>query len=481
MKKNGIIALGCLLLMFAFAPLQAQHRMNVKPWDNGRLKVSENGRYLVHENGTPFFWLGDTGWLLTSRLQREEADFYLKDRAAKGFNVIQVSVFHYFPQYNIYGECATPNGYDFKKIDKAGYYGYWNHVDYIVEAAAKRGMYIAMVCTWGSEVVRNGHMNAEEAAKYGRFLAERYKDCPNIIWLIGGDVSPEPQMDVWHSLARSIKSIDNNHLMTYHPIGRTCSDQWFHDAEWLDFNMFQSGHRRYGQHFGEIRNYPIAHDTEEDNWQYVERAYAKTPVKPVIDGEPSYEAIPKGLRSGDEPYWNAAEIRRYAYWSVFSGSFGHTYGHNSVMQFYIPSIIPSFFPTEPWWEGLQAPGAAQMQYLKRLMTSFPFTEGMPDQSMIVGDAGSKHDRLAAIRGKDYAMVYTYTNRSMEVDLGKISGAEKEAFWFSPADASLNHIGRVQGNGKQLFTPQGGYCAGNDKVLVLFDASAKYIAPEQKSL
>jgi hypothetical protein len=27
-------------------------------------------------------------------------------------------------------------------------------------------------------------------------------------------------------------------------------------------------------------------------------------------------------------------VRRYAYWSVFAGSCGHTYGHNAIMQFY---------------------------------------------------------------------------------------------------------------------------------------------------
>jgi hypothetical protein len=33
--------------------------------------------------------LGDTAWELFHRLTREEADLYLKDRAAKGFTVIQ--------------------------------------------------------------------------------------------------------------------------------------------------------------------------------------------------------------------------------------------------------------------------------------------------------------------------------------------------------------------------------------------------------
>ena len=47
------------------------------------------GRYLVTERGEPFFYLGDTAWELFHRLTREEAELYLKDRAAKGFTVIQ--------------------------------------------------------------------------------------------------------------------------------------------------------------------------------------------------------------------------------------------------------------------------------------------------------------------------------------------------------------------------------------------------------
>ena len=54
-----------------------------------RLKVSENHRFLVTENGKPFFYLGDTAWELFHRLNREEADRYLADRAKKGFTVIQ--------------------------------------------------------------------------------------------------------------------------------------------------------------------------------------------------------------------------------------------------------------------------------------------------------------------------------------------------------------------------------------------------------
>jgi len=41
-----------------------------------QLKVSENHRFLMDSEGKPFFWLGDTGWLLFSKLTREEAEKY---------------------------------------------------------------------------------------------------------------------------------------------------------------------------------------------------------------------------------------------------------------------------------------------------------------------------------------------------------------------------------------------------------------------
>src|SRR4029077_942316 len=56
------------------------------------LKVSPNGRYFVDQDGKPFFYLADTCWLLFQRLGHDELDEYLRDRAAKGFTVVQAYV-----------------------------------------------------------------------------------------------------------------------------------------------------------------------------------------------------------------------------------------------------------------------------------------------------------------------------------------------------------------------------------------------------
>jgi hypothetical protein len=46
-----------------------------------------------------------------------------------------------------------------------------------------------------------------------------------------------------------------------HPFGRTQSSGWFHQENWLDFNMFQSGHRDYAQ---DINQADLRYG--EDNW-----------------------------------------------------------------------------------------------------------------------------------------------------------------------------------------------------------------------
>ncbi|MBN2183361.1 MAG: glycoside hydrolase family 140 protein [Sedimentisphaerales bacterium] len=452
-----------------------------KPWDNGRLVVSENHRFLQHENGKPFFWLGDTGWLLFSKLDRDEARTYLENRRQKGFNVIQVMVLHGIPQFNIYRDSALTNNNPAEPLTTPGNspeieeeYDYWDHVDYIVETAAQKGIYIAMVPTWGSNVRRRrSPFTVERAQAYGKWLAERYRNKTNIIWINGGDTRGDQNTEIWRALGTTLHEEDINHLMTFHPFGRTQSSMWFHNDEWLDFNMFQSGHRRYDQiEPGD----DIATWKGEDNWKYVLEDYAKTPPKPTIDGEPSYENIPQGLHDPKEPFWKAKDARRYAYWSVFAGSFGHTYGNGAVMGMRKPDPRRVSYGVQSYWyEGINDPGAGQMLYLKNLILSRPFFERVYDSSIII-DNGEKYDFVIATRGKSYALIYTYTGRDFEVALGKITGKDIIAHWYNPRDGKSQLLGKFDNKGTETFDPPGEKAEGNDWVLILDDASKQYSLP-----
>lgn len=447
------------------------------PWKNGNLTVSGEGRYL--KNGTtPFFWLGDTGWLMPERLDRDEVEYYLEQCRQRGYNVVQVQTMNNIPSINHYGQSSLPDGFNFKNIYKKGVYGYWDHMDYIIKTAAQKGIYIGMTCVWGSPVKR-GEMNVEQAKTYGNFLAERYKNFPNIIWMIGGDIRGDQNTAEWEALATAIKKIDKNHLMTFHPRGRTTSATWFNKATWLDFNMFQSGHRRYGQRNGD-GDYPIKENTEEDNWRFVQTSMAEKPMKPVIDGEPIYEDIPQGLHDVNETRWKDYDVRRYAYWAVFAGAFGHTYGHNSIMQFIRPGVGAAFGAKKPWYDALNDPGYNQMKYLKNLMLTFPFFERIPDQSIIKGKNGERYDRMIATRGRDYLLVYNYTGSPMQIDCSLISGEKKNAWWYSTKDGKLTYLGEYK-NGTHTFQPDCGYNSGNDHVLIMTDTQTHYVEPFWKNL
>ena len=139
-------------------------------WKNGRLKVSDNQRYLQFENGRPFFWLGDTGWLMPEKLDRSKVGYYLSKCRRAGYNVVQVQVLNDVPSVNCYGQLSNPFGWDMSKADPEGVYSYWDHMDYIIDTAARNGIFIGMVTIWGSQV-KNGNINEDQAKAYGRFLS----------------------------------------------------------------------------------------------------------------------------------------------------------------------------------------------------------------------------------------------------------------------------------------------------------------------
>lgn len=434
------------------------------------LKVAENKHYIVDENNNPFFWLGDTGWLIFKKLKREEAKQYFEDRAAKGFNVVQVMVIHSLDDCkNIYGDSAFVNKNISEPLLTEGdsfedslAYDYWDHVDYLVKLAGENGIFMAMVPLWGSNV-KLEQVNTERMSAYGKFLAERYKNYNNIIWLNGGDTFGCDSTESWNALGVALNTYDTNHLITFHPRGRMQSSMWFHNEEWMDFNMIQSGHRTYDQDDTEL-NYG------EDNWRYIETDYALQPIKPVIDGEPSYEGIPYGLHDTTLPRWNDDEVRRYAYWSVFAGAFGYTYGHSAVMQFYSPidkiNGNPGYGDKLFWDQAINEPGAQQMHHIKDLMLSRPFLERVPDQSLIAEKQGERYNYIIGTRGENYAMLYTYTGRTIPVAMGKIAGEKINASWFDPRTGEYTKIGEFENSGIKTFDAPGDVEEGNDWVLVL---------------
>lgn len=429
------------------------------------IKISENQHYFVTADEKPFFWLGDTGWLAFGKLDREGVSKYFQDRKEKGFNVVQVMVLHSLNVTNVYGDKALLNEDVSKPLTTAGNnfsnpqeYDYWDHVDYTLDVAQKNGIYVAMVPVWGTNVSKGNKVSKEQAQQYARFLADRYKNRTNIIWLNGGDTHGNEFTDIWNTIGSTLKTSNPDQLVTFHPFGRTDSSENYHNEKWLDFNMFQSGHRRYDQD-------TLAASFKEDNYKFVQRDYELKPAKPTLDGEPSYEGIPHGLHDTLQPKWTANDVRRYGYWSVFAGAAGYTYGHNAVMQMFRKGDKPAYGNKEIWTNAINAPGAGQMVFLKKLMLDFPYLERIPDQSLIANQ-GEKYDYLIATRGEKYALIYTYNGRKIVLNMGKITGDKVTASWYNPRNGKETKIGSVENKGTKEFQPSGNKVDGNDWVLIL---------------
>ena len=446
------------------------------PWTTGPLRITDDGRHFAQADGAPFFWLGDTAWLIAQKLNREEVDAYFANRQAKGFNVVQLCVVQFLNDKCFNGNPALVDE-DMTRLNTTpgshpadpAQYDYWDHVDHVVDSAAAHGLYVAIAPVW-SHMVRRTPLSAEQVGPYVEQVARRYRDRPNVIWLNGGSARGHENTDVWQVIGETLHRENPHQLVSYHPFGRTVTSQWFADAPWIDFHMFTSGHRRYDQDI-EGRQYG------EDNWRYVLEARAADPRRPVLDAEPAYENTPQGLHKAEEPYWSAADARRYAYWSVLAGAAGHTFGENSVRQVYIPAERrPASGARGFIMERLETDGARQMGLLKRLVLSRPYFSRIADQSLLGDDEGERYDRVLVNRGESHLFAYTHTGRAFALQLGVLTGDSLAVTWFNPRTGDTFPADPITNAGRVVFDPPGEPAPGHDWVLVLDDVSRAYPAP-----
>ena len=253
---------------------------------------------------------------------------------------------------------------------------YWDHVEWIVDRAAAKGIYIGLLPTWGDKVEKKWGVgpvifNPTNARVYGEWIARRYGYKPNIIWVGGGDrPSTQKTQATWNALCEGIHAGDSKNLLTFH----FNSSQWAHHREWLDFNMLATGHAALNR----------------DTYTPISKDYELDPPKPCLDGEPRYEDHPVNWHQKGETAWfDAYDIRQAAYWSVFAGGCGFTYGAHGIWQMYAPDRRPISKARTYWYDSLDFDGAKAMTHLRKLIESRPMLERVPDQSLIVGDSGDR--------------------------------------------------------------------------------------------
>ncbi len=362
------------------------------------LQVSPCGHFFQKADGTPFFYLGDTVWMLFNKLKEDEARILFEDRRAKGFTVIQSVVFRDLFTPN------TPNAYgvtpfvDGEAMHAVAMNPDWiAYVKRITSIAAEYGLVMGLLPTWGDKWNEHSNsagpviMDQDSARAYGRFLSDELANHENVIWILGGDspIRTQRHADVIHAMAEGIRSGGSaRRLMTFHPSGMGTSEP-FHAAPWLDFDSLQTSHYRPN----------IA------GYLSIERLYANTQPKPCLDMEPNYEASPMFImqrrdeRPGIEPLFSAYDVRKAFYRTVLAGAAGFTYGAEPIRQLYRKGDrvhIFSQYPMPTWQETLSAPGSSQLGYLIKLLTERSYYSRVPAQELFipVRQSGAWPDRMS---------------------------------------------------------------------------------------
>jgi hypothetical protein len=466
--------IGCTLVWLAAATIAEESRMP-------GLKVSAERRTLETNDGQPFFWLGDTAWELFHRLDLNEVRRYLDDRAAKGVNVIQAVALAELDGLTVpnrQGHLPLVNSDpSIPDVRPGPSDDYWDFVDRVITEAETRGLYVGLLPTWGRYVTSHpfegrvdGIFTEENAAQYGQFIGQRLANHSNIVWILGGDRAPASKeaIAIWRAMAQAIEQsiatsgVQHSPLMTYHTSGPGHASDYLHAEPWLDFTSAQSSH-------GNL----------VESWRFVERHWNTQPTKPMIDLESSYpgilikaEWLPPTIRAAHpstEPA-NDDHARRAAYWSVFAGACGFTYGHNSIWQMYTPDRKGLFEPNLTWEQALSVPSAVQMGYLRQLMERFPLTERIPDQSLFVPDAGKQAAHRRATRTHQWAMIYTPDGQTFSLRLGVLDGHQLHMQWFNPRSGEYLSTSMLSNAGQQTFDPPGEPGDGRDFVLILRTAN-----------
>jgi len=459
------------LLIFLFCLLLFQLASAQSNWKHGRLQATKDGHYLQFEDGTPFFWLGDTGWEIFSRLTLEEMKMYLDNRAAKGYNVIQVVALseHDMSAPGRTGQLSLHDSDPAKPNEK-----FFKLVDTVIQYAMTKNIFIALVPTWADKVSPGANeapamFDSTKAYGFGKFLGNRYKTYPNIIWLMGGDRPPvQKEIDyrsVWRAMAQGvIDATDHKCLITYHPSGARSSSQYLHNEKWLDFNMIQSSHGR--------RDAP--------NWDMIKKDRELLPTKPTLDGEPNYEDHPVNpwpKWNADSGYFRDYDVRKQIYRSVFAGAFGVTYGHHAIWQFVNKYDAIINYADRGWINAMDRPGAFQAGYLKKLIESRPQLQRIPDSSIVLSGQGINGAHIEAFRSIDnsYTMIYLPIGKTVSVNTSFLKASELAIWWFNPKNMETIKVGIVKNSGKlEITAPTTGI--ENDWVLIVDDASKKFKEP-----
>ena len=403
--------------------------------------ISGNSRYILDHGADAWPCIGDAGWTAMVNLAESDQDLYLETIATLGYNATLCTLVegHYSaaPLDNQYGDDPFSGAAYQTSLNEA----YWVRVDRYFTKAASLGITILAFPTYigysGDGVfdeltaATNGQMTT-----FGATLGTRYKNYPNIIWVMGGDNSG-PGGTVLARVAAcadGIKSTDTRHLMTAHTDGDEVlsAEAVFGGYSWFDINT----------------SYRI---TEATQVSMGATTHAESPTRPWFDIEGKYD--------GDDtrsPQATRQSLRVQAWTALCTGGNGHVFGNAPRWGFGY-----GYGGSGTWQQslGFSTPGAlddATVEFgavyggffdiFPNWYTTAPDTT---DTFLTSGESTGAAQGAARFDG-NRAVIYLPTSRSIDLDLTEMSGSWSavRVRKMDPTTGTITTVGTYATSGTQ---------------------------------
>ncbi|WP_402467088.1 apiosidase-like domain-containing protein [Isoptericola aurantiacus] len=396
----------------AGAPLRSVEPSTARSTADGRPRfvtaVSADGRSFVDQDGTPILVAGDAPWSLLVDLLPDEAETYLTARSDQGFNTLVVSLLGNPANGGPSADGATVDGLlpfadgDVTRWNAA----YWDRAHATLERAAELGLTVLLypVDSWTIDEPF-GSPSVDVCREYGAMVGAWAADLPNILWMAGGDYTPDADDDAClEAVQAGIRSTGDDRPFSAQLISVRFAGQ--------------------DPHWGPLVDWDFVY-TYQPVYEAVREAYDAAPVRPALLGETNYEGE---NNMGDEPT-TTETLRRQVLWAITSGSPGDVYGTDDW----------EFLPG--WQDRLHSQGAQQVARIRDVVASLPWWTLVPDSGdLLTGGIGGNPDAsdqletdlatAAVSPDGDLALVYVPTDRTITLDVDRLAEGAG-AWWVDP--------------------------------------------------
>jgi Protein of unknown function (DUF4038)/Domain of unknown function (DUF5060)/Putative collagen-binding domain of a collagenase len=431
---------------------------NLAIYEHGFLKVSENGRYLTYADGTPFFYLGDTHWILaherfnTSNAPGVASQFkYTVDKRVKqGFTVFQSEAgwrarsaqIRITDEANPDEEADADFKHGFTSADLAGFANLDRKFKYIADQGLVHAN--AEIC-WVGDPAGFPIFTEAYMTRLGKYWVARYGAYP-VIWTIAQEIDKNnygaydaTTINKWIVAAQSIADNDAYHQPVMPHMENT--DHTTASNSWWSGEPFHSGWAVQWQ--GELTDM----GTAKGFWN-------ASPTKPSVLYESAYDH-----------FWTDSRGALGAAYKAFQyGMSGYGYGANGIWNdVYSRPGQPGDFGTAYempahyfWWrDGADLRTGDQLAYFKHFYTSLEWWRLVPRfNDNAWGSFADASRSLLSSDGQDTYVVFFFGSGTSTGTLNQMENQSTYvAQWFNPRDGQYKKIGTFTQKGSQWVIPR----------------------------